>query len=848
MINNVSANTAKQTPLEQKAPVVNQASVKPQSLDTSTTAPASTTSASDASASEENIFSDTSSLTVIMSKDYRGETTESWTNSYSLKGKEEVSINDVMVSTYGKSAMKNMTEGEKNSAMWSIIDNNRWMVDNINETYTVHQIASLVQDEIEGASEEDVTAMTEYLFEYRENAIKQAKTESEGEKDVKLESTQEELEAKNAAKLSSLEEKKSLLLQNMDGVKLSQLESKVLNSKLEKFDMNFSRTDQILPELIEATDFTIPINPEASNVDKIFAPDLRTLRQDRQMVDEQMTETIDFDAKNPQLSVTSEMMEAWKAEGVDPRDGLQSLIAQNYGLTEEGDNSYSLANSYAGMGVLAALGKEEGNNEIFKGKDEDLTTHLDTMTAKMEEAIANGEEFVLHCPNTEVNAMHDGRLNGADLRKQLVQDSNKTQQIQYLHVNSPSISLTDEVRYVNEDGEEVAQGEGTPTLTGMDILAHVDYEGGTLADALNKDSQKGDADKIVTGYSALMQIASNNPSMLKAIEEAEAEFDAKAKTFVDTGAWTQEQYDQVKMLNTINGINFAQAAADYDADTSNSVKQGDELVLENIQYIVTKETKQISKMAKPTASTTTKENIPEDIPEDIPENIPDVPDIPEVPEIPEEEEEEEENCGEVDVTPEDDVDPEDIIIENPKVPEKEKEEEEEEENCGEVDVTPEDDVDLEDVVVNNKPPEEKTEEKAEEKHEEENCGEIYTDQTPENEGNNIIVAPPNPATTATNTNTTTTTTETTETSTETKGDTGGEGTGTGGGNSNGNGNGETNGNKEASTSTTTVETSTSTTPVEVSAPAAPVEVSAPAAPAEASVEVVHEPTDQGQEL
>ena len=64
MINNATANTAKQTPLEQQAPVANQVSVTPQSVDTSTTTPA-TTSASDASASEENIFSDTSSLTVI---------------------------------------------------------------------------------------------------------------------------------------------------------------------------------------------------------------------------------------------------------------------------------------------------------------------------------------------------------------------------------------------------------------------------------------------------------------------------------------------------------------------------------------------------------------------------------------------------------------------------------------------------------------------------------------------------------------------------------------------------------------------------------------------------------------
>ena len=158
----------------------------------------------------------TASSTVVLSSDYRNAKRESWTDIFKLNQGDSASIGRIMNSTYGHDSVNAMTEGEKNSAMWSIVDNNRWMIEDINDTYEMAQVSQHIQSELQAAYGEEevppevVVALTEYM--YSENEI-----QTTDETGAPL--SQENIDAQKAQVLEDLGLPEDYTFENLEALK-----------------------------------------------------------------------------------------------------------------------------------------------------------------------------------------------------------------------------------------------------------------------------------------------------------------------------------------------------------------------------------------------------------------------------------------------------------------------------------------------------------------------------------------------------------------------------------------------------------------------------------------------------
>ena len=470
-------------------------------------------------------YDNNSSTTVILSDDYRDYERASWTNNYKLDKDDSADMKTIMNRTFGEASVKNMTQGEVNTAMQSIIDNNRWMMNDINNTYLKTQVTQDVIDTLypdgvpEGVNEDTIV-------NYVEDLVNNSKKFSSSETEL----TEEEKQ-------------------------LTSIAQKVQNNQYDKFDENI-RVSQIPAEFIEATEFSVPENVEDSI--EIFVPDLNTLKNNGTKVDEQLSKTVVFEAVNKGLNFDDiSQMDEQQA-----KQYIQNVIAENYGLgriaedgtfeygsynengefvksevQDNGNGSADLTESYAGIAVLSAIAKEEGNNNIMAGIDEDPNAILD----RLYEGIKNGNS--VYCPNTEMNVLYDstnGRISEGNEKLLLAQEGNNGT-ITYIHAKEDSI---------------IADSEGK--LTGASVLDAYDFNGKTLSE-IAQSPKAGDAELVL---SAMGQIMSNNPNMQKTFEDS-----FSASGLEDTAE------------NRV--IHFM--SQDFSALANNN---GGEIVLENVQYIV----------------------------------------------------------------------------------------------------------------------------------------------------------------------------------------------------------------------------------------------------------------------
>lgn len=495
-----------------------------------------------------------SSTTVILSSDYRNVDKNSWTDTYKLNQGDSVDIKKIMNNTYGTEAVKYMSEGERQSAMQSIIDNNRdLMIDCVNETYAMAQVANTVEKQLEEAGIENVDAnMVSAIVERIYNPPEFSADDEADEQQLQ----KQEQEEKN----DFIE---SLKLQLPEGTEFS-LDSvleagKTVKENPVQFEKNI-RVDQIPSEIIEATDFSLPENMENA---EIFVPDINTLAHNGTRVDEQLSMTIDFAADKSKLTISAADLEGMSED--EAKQYIENQIAKNYDLYD-GTNDVDLTSSYAGIGIMAALGKEEGNNDVFARLDEDPSAFINAM---YKQAISESG-LELYCPDTEINALYDektlsslmdenGDISEANLRAFFAQEDNAGT-ITYIHANEDSL-----MPYVDEEGNSI--------LTGSDVLNAYKFNGKTLADL----AQNGDSGDKELALSAFEQIASNNPNMEQnAYNQYIASLNLEeGQTKPSLESLTAEQ----KLEMYLN--------ADY-SKTANA--NGGEIILENIQYILNKGT------------------------------------------------------------------------------------------------------------------------------------------------------------------------------------------------------------------------------------------------------------------
>ena len=138
--------------------VVSQASETATAVATATTTSIEKTASVFSATSSGAESTNTSSTTVILSEDYNNKQTKTNYEEIWITGNNGESMEKIARLAYGYNTYEKLPEGEKNSAAASIVDNNRWMIDNINETYLAAQVTQDVIGQLypDGISDENM--------------------------------------------------------------------------------------------------------------------------------------------------------------------------------------------------------------------------------------------------------------------------------------------------------------------------------------------------------------------------------------------------------------------------------------------------------------------------------------------------------------------------------------------------------------------------------------------------------------------------------------------------------------------------------------------------------------------
>ena len=253
------------------------------------------------------------STTVILSDDYG----EKETNAYNKKvwiSANGQSIEKLTNVAYGTNTYDKMTEGEKSSAASAILDNNRWMIDNVNETYLATQVAQEVSSALYGNDSENFDS--DKVLDYVEKILA------------------------NPEKYDVTAYQNGML--EADEEKLADIATKVLKTQngesggFKQYDKDSVRTEQIPLELIAATDFTQAANGE--DVKTIFVPDLSTLKEKSEKSDDSsysFTREVNSKEDSLKLSLSDEAKAEYEKLESDAdkqayiKDYVQNAIAQN---------------------------------------------------------------------------------------------------------------------------------------------------------------------------------------------------------------------------------------------------------------------------------------------------------------------------------------------------------------------------------------------------------------------------------------------------------------------------------------------------------------------------------------
>ena len=232
-----------------------------------------------------------SSMTVIVSNSYAA-TVQAPDQAL---GKINFDSNDGQMEELINSRYGNLTEEQRNSAAAAILDNNRWMIDGINKTYKIAQVAQDLSADIEEENQQTVYEAAAALVDNPSN--------------FNIEDYKNQLDSDAYNKLEK---------QYLDVV-----QSKIENDGYEQFARDV-RTDKIPPEIIMAADFS----NDAGN-EYVFCPQISTLSQEQASDESGFTKSIAFNSNEKNLNIDVSDMDEQEAQ-----QAIEKAIAENYGLED----------------------------------------------------------------------------------------------------------------------------------------------------------------------------------------------------------------------------------------------------------------------------------------------------------------------------------------------------------------------------------------------------------------------------------------------------------------------------------------------------------------------------------
>ncbi len=400
--------------------------------------PEAKTAETSASAFEEQqtrLDNNFSSITAILNNDYDDETIRpKQENPWCRAIEENSSLEHMAAQYYGHKDDEELTQQEKNSFAWSLLDHNRWMIDDVNRTYLAQQVAQDLPD-IQEDEQETVSDIVSMIVSGEE---------------VDLDSYELSDEAR----------------ENIEAV-----QTKYANSEYDQFSAD-CRTDEIPPELIFATDFSIE-HPKSL----VYLPNVNSLLEDPSATTVAMTGNLKFESAENNLSID--------LNGVDdPKAALEKAICDNYGI--------ETLDSLAGSAIQHALWLEEGNNNFFNFAEEDLEKTLDYLIQNAEDGIVQ-----LKCPDAALSYLSEEGMTPDDAMALATKEN--------LYANQDTVTYL----HALDDNIDASQVE-----TALDLLEYVGYGETNLKDAILSAQENGDSEAIeALGASAVQQIMENNPEL-----------------------------------------------------------------------------------------------------------------------------------------------------------------------------------------------------------------------------------------------------------------------------------------------------------------------------------------------
>lgn len=376
------------------------------------------------------------------------------------------------------SAYKELSENEKNSAAWAVMDNSEEVLEKVNQNYLTYQLVEQFKNDLNW----DVTTkgnIPEYAMDVIKNNF------AKGEAVFAPLYNDDELNAMETDKYNEY-----VTIYN---------ELTALSQKLNTFKTIDEATvmDEVPPEIIFTTDVSSLKNLE------VVTPSIYTLsdigRQGNKFIqsvgfpsrwyDLELKGNKDLSLDDAKTAISNEIGKQYAG-----KDGKQ--------LLQDKDGNYILS-SYAGQNILKTILLDAENNSTFDGE---IINNANDVITVLAQKMINGEDIILSTPDTSLSFIYKNQLN--DPVSYAV--AQRKVELNYLHVSKAATSFS--------QLQKIAQEEGRQEPVAMDLLNFVEYKDTSLKKAIeNAKGTSRENEMTVLGASAIVQLADTNPVLMNNI-------------------------------------------------------------------------------------------------------------------------------------------------------------------------------------------------------------------------------------------------------------------------------------------------------------------------------------------
>ena len=428
------------------------------------------------------------SATVLTTINRKNKTSEVENGFYVIPDNDEAfSVSDLIDDAY-----KNLSENERNSAAWAIMDNNEEVLKEVNYTYLTVQIAERFKRNL-GMDGSESWQTEQNIPNYALSAIKDI-----ARNNFNYDNDEYGFLAYDESAWVNISQSEKTKMSNIKA-KLEELNQEVNYSTKQEFKTidETTKPETIPTEIIFMTDLSKIEDKE------VVTPALHTLTNVGKYGTKYIQD-VGFSAKwydlklegNEKLTLDEAKVEIANAIGQQyaGKDGKE--------LLKDSNENYILS-SYAGQNILKTILLEKTNNELFDGVQiNKVNDVIEILANKM----IDGEDITLSTPDTTLSFIYKNQLN--DPVSYAVAKRNV--EFSYLHVDKTAVALS--------ELQELAQAENREEATALDLLNYVEYNGTSLKEAIINAKGTSRYDELVTlGASAITQLAETNPKIFNNI-------------------------------------------------------------------------------------------------------------------------------------------------------------------------------------------------------------------------------------------------------------------------------------------------------------------------------------------